>query len=132
MLFQGFSCVWNKKESRLWKILVTPKIFLKSTSYIRFRFLYWYNSKPYNNIHEPTSLPLYRKCDVKSSIRSRTLLHKYIEWQRATAFFHLRCVRDDDLPLELAHCNGEFSSEVLVHSDYRILILGPKIRQSWI
>ena len=72
-----------------------------------------------------TSLPLYRKCDVKSSIRSRTLLHKYIEWQRATAFFHLRCVRDDDLTLELAHCTGEFSSEVLVHSDYRILILGP-------
>ena len=23
------------------------------------------------------------------------------------------------------HCTGEFSSEVLVHSDYRILILGP-------
>ena len=49
------------------------------------------------------------------------------EWQRATAFFHLRCVRDDDLTLEL---HAEFSSEVLVHSDYRILILGPKIRQS--
>ena len=60
---------------------------------------------------------------MKSSIRSRTLLHEYIEWQRATAFFHLRCVRDDDLTLEL---HAEFSSEVLVHWDYRILILGPK------
>ena len=51
-----------------------------------------------------------------------------IEWQRATAFFHLRySVRDDDLTLEL---HAEFSSEVLVHSDYRILILGPKIRKS--
>ena len=50
-----------------------------------------------------------------------------IVWQRATAFFHLRCVREDDLTLEL---HAEFSSEVLVHSDYRILILGPKIGQS--
>ena len=51
-----------------------------------------------------------------------------IEWQSATAFFHFGySVRDNDLMLEL---HTEFSSEVLVHSDYRILILGPKIGQS--
>ena len=42
MLFQGFSCVWNKKESWfLRKILVTPKIFLKSRVHCTVVNLLW-------------------------------------------------------------------------------------------